>query len=1773
MKLYAQSVIQHLATQIDPYVKGEERAGKLLYMMPSVPAPIAAQVGGLLSDFCAKHKILTQPLIKIAGALWWEWQASSDSSDREALSVIQKNDWHDDQGNLTRYRNTAPNKPDKTIVVMLMGVDRVTDSSSLADFHQVDVTTIWHQQLKRSFAQWVSAVLDNQNVAYDYNDDTFIGFDKILVPLMNRGLVDIFQISTMLENLDLSGAQIGGDALKVLLGSLGQWGLPLFIRYRSKSPAPFGVYIDAAVSFFNYDAFLEDRDQKKALSTIDKFLEKEKIGDLFDESERGDFGSDEVFVKGVRHYIETRDQKTRKRLLDCDFVTIRDRILKYKPTRGRNENERPPRVKKVRGGPVEVILTALWGTLAEYKKAAAKAGILPHEALSKIHIRGERFKHDCEASGTPSERIEAARFYLSRLMGGIDGFLADWIDPTILCGDTGERKVVSELVRPDIPCPSARTGEPYLEFSISIYANGLKKPITRPYAWRLPEIEHYRVADELIQWAARGIKTDDDYCLPVFLFPYHEELMLAKDDEEVRRVLSHCVRDEEAQIFNLLSADQLDTADPLLRPIQRLAYQYDAFLQLANENGIHKALFSEKWEQLRKTYEAVSDAYLNDPACKESPLAALVFRAFLGVQRRPLADRDQWVWQEYEQSGVVTILHPALLEMLQAHIQYLATCFNTIAGRELQEPGPRAFRPIIWQSYLDLAAIAMPLCGLLKDQDRLLETDVRGDGLVHRIGNAGSAEATLSTRLLLRYDTIEDEDLSDAELFRESRDSVLLFRILKQYHQLHPHVDDGISIVVFQNHEIQPVISAIDRFLNDVWTERAKNDIDPNRWYTLSITFFTESSDDSSVGRFVQQWRERWEAAENQKSLAHYRQTRLSVAHRIVSEAQYYRQFSDLIRDGLEVDIAILCDFIGAGTKGNDFAPVDAYDVRKRTLKFPILERPFCALRDPGRKLQRARVLSNRQFSITTRHSELMARLSRRGAGINDRHVVVGFGDYTPWQGVVDAFHQHAGWVVCIDPNVDQRLISHKGDESGPAREIIGFGSGVGAHGESNYTISTEQLHLADVLQRLKASVGEVYGSWNDKINAMVAKSVLNEVQRLSGLSLVRATGLGEYIRDFMAYALTRKMLRAEGTALCDELVSLDAYQHWFDSSETNTRPDLLWMVARIGEDKRIYLDLRLIECKLAKQVDRYLDKAQQQVENGLRHLVEVFMPRDEENNLEDSRPDQRYWWLQLYRLIASTAEINLRDQPAVLSALERLTEGDYAVSWGAAALTFETDNPSGEMLNPDTWSYYNQGQEMGISVFSCGTTFVQELCDKDLEIQLPWDDRKLRFESASTQAAPGHEADFEKSCGAEKTDDSKEAEPLKTRSSTISKKEIPKENDVQKLAFQKKAPDTEPQGRILLGNSQRGSRKVYWEFGHGDLSNRHLLIFGASGMGKTYAIQCILVELAKAQQNSLIIDYTNGFLPNQIEPEVKTFLNPHQHIIRQSPLPINPFRLQSPDLGGIILPESETTAAKRISSIFQKVYDLGEQQFSVLFDALAEGLKVHGEGMTLEILLDTLTEFLTDETKNKGATQTTLSKIRPFVLDNPFRPAADALDWEGIYADNSTHCHIFQLAGLDLHTWQLTTEFTLWDFYAFLQGKGSKNDPKVIVLDEVQNLDHRDGSPLSKYLREGRKFGVSLILATQILSNLAKDERDRLFNAAHKLFFRPADTEIRTFADIASISTGERPDVWMKQLASLEKGECYSLGPSVNTASGKLEFKPFRIGISPLSERVGANE
>jgi DNA phosphorothioation-dependent restriction protein DptH len=148
-----------------------------------------------------------------------------------------------------------------------------------------------------------------------------------------------------------------------------------------------------------------------------------------------------------------------------------------------------------------------------------------------------------------------------------------------------------------------------------------------------------------------------------------------------------------------------------------------------------------------------------------------------------------------------------------------------------------------------------------------------------------------------------------------------------------------------------------------------------------------------------------------------------------------------------------------------------------------------------------------------------------------------------------------------------------------------------------------------------------------------------------------------------------------------------------------------------------------------------------------------------------------------------------------------------------------------------------------------------------------------------------------------------------------------------------------------------------------------------------------------------------------------------------------------------------------------------------------------------------------------------------------------------------------------------IVTEFILWDLYDYACNTGNKHRPVPLVLDEFQNLDRSSGSPIDKMIREGRKFGLSMLLATQTIKRFNQDECAVLFQAGHKLFFKPADTEIDQFAQLLSQRGNLSKQDWGQRLANLKKGECWSLG-WVQTSSGALREEAVLVSVTPLEKR-----
>lgn len=341
---------------------------------------------------------------------------------------------------------------------------------------------------------------------------------------------------------------------------------------------------------------------------------------------------------------------------------------------------------------------------------------------------------------------------------------------------------------------------------------------------------------------------------------------------------------------------------------------------------------------------------------------------------------------------------------------------------------------------------------------------------------------------------------------------------------------------------------------------------------------------------------------------------------------------------------------------------------------------------------------------------------------------------------------------------------------------------------------------------------------------------------------------------------------------------------------------------------------------------------------------------------------------------------------------------------------------------------------------------------------------------------------------------------------------------------------------RVLIG-TDKYEHQVFWEFGNKALANRHLLITGTSGQGKTYSIQTMLYELSKYNVSSVIFDYTEGFMLQQLEQPFKDSLGNkiNQHIVYSTGVPINPFQRQQVELAGQMILEKESDVAARLADIFAHVYNFGDQQYSAIFDAVYNGLKKYGNKMNMKLFREELEEIVS---QNKTA-KSVISKMSPFFHTVEFSTDPN-FNWGDILYAAEAKVNIIQLTMFTQEMKVIITEMMLWDAWYYTKKYGTKEKPFVVVLDEAQNLSHAMKSPSAAILTEGRKFGWSAWFATQSLGVLKSDEIVRLLQASFKLYFKPTDNEIVKTAKQLDV-TGEAD--WLPEVQKLKKGQCIAVG------------------------------
>jgi hypothetical protein len=314
----------------------------------------------------------------------------------------------------------------------------------------------------------------------------------------------------------------------------------------------------------------------------------------------------------------------------------------------------------------------------------------------------------------------------------------------------------------------------------------------------------------------------------------------------------------------------------------------------------------------------------------------------------------------------------------------------------------------------------------------------------------------------------------------------------------------------------------------------------------------------------------------------------------------------------------------------------------------------------------------------------------------------------------------------------------------------------------------------------------------------------------------------------------------------------------------------------------------------------------------------------------------------------------------------------------------------------------------------------------------------------------------------------------------------------------------------VLLGVDAESGDEVFWnpdpETGS---ANPHVLVLGESGFGKTYTISCLLGELAQQGILSIVFDYGQGFSLNTLPPEFIAATNPIEILASRDGIDINPLQIFRTDLLGPV------NVAQRVADTFARVYPrIGVQQHAVLRQAVLdvmtdEGITPEDPGSwmnavpTFAKVQRKLESFANNPTGMPSRYASSVaSHVSTMFVYNTFRSNGHKLSWPEMM-ESRNRIFVIQLKGLEGSLERAVTEFLLWNLIGYIESLGPSALRCFVVLDEAHKLSFDLGSPVEKLLREGRKFGLGLILASQQPEDFSPVA---FANSATKIVFQVSD-------------------------------------------------------------------
>ncbi len=367
---------------------------------------------------------------------------------------------------------------------------------------------------------------------------------------------------------------------------------------------------------------------------------------------------------------------------------------------------------------------------------------------------------------------------------------------------------------------------------------------------------------------------------------------------------------------------------------------------------------------------------------------------------------------------------------------------------------------------------------------------------------------------------------------------------------------------------------------------------------------------------------------------------------------------------------------------------------------------------------------------------------------------------------------------------------------------------------------------------------------------------------------------------------------------------------------------------------------------------------------------------------------------------------------------------------------------------------------------------------------------------------------------------------------------------------------------KVLIGHEVKHDQPVYWEpTNTAKFMNTNSGIIGTMGTGKTQCTKSVVTQLYREQHNNvngepigmLIFDYKSDYVDeNFLEATAAKKYNLHK-------LPYNPLSL----FGST--PMLPVHTGRGFTETMGKAFGLGQKQQLKLRKLVGEAYELAGISKSdsttwtkpAPTISDVWALFINQEKVEEDSLYAALESLYELeVFEDDVTKCTSLFDLiDGI--------RVIELAGYPPQIQNLVVALTLDLFYSQMQKQGKpevqgdfRQVNKLLLVDEADNFMSQNFPSLRKVLKEGREYGVGVILSTQDITHFKTGENDYSTYILSWVVHRVSQIKNQDIKSIFNIDEKNDQDNLMNIIRGLDKH--YSLYVNGDKRVQKIKDKAF---------------